>query len=586
MANRHWVGGSGNWNDTAHWAATSGGAGGQSVPTSSDDVFLSSGGSSVYITLNVDGDCRDITYSNRIQINNGTNIGVSNFTLNVYGSYIVTYNSNPTFTCADVVFRATTTGKTIGGFTGHSILPKNSVTFNGVGGEWTIQTDGWISGSGSGSSPTLNRDVIVENGSFISNGKDFSITGLKSSFSNVRNIDIDGSTILIGVRSGSATVTGWDMTVTTNLTFNAGTSTISTDSSGLHDVNFYGGGLTYYNLILDKNVSAYKTYRIYDSNTFNNVTLGFSSGQNAFTLELEQNETQTINGIFSATGFSTSPSAFFTPSTNSGPAPLNVSFADGSTFGKVILLRSTTSGVPTTISAASVSLSYVDVKDITAIGAASPFNVSGTGNINRGNNTGWTFPVASPWAWDFTDNGSTDSTIENPTYIYPGGHFTAKLTVTNGAGSSTHTEEIISIPNMYLQTTFLVGSNTDGNVQTIGAGKSDNFITDEENSGNPIFYELETQDLEFGNRSHLKKLADKIVVFSKDAGESQLAVKEDGGNYQSIPVFLNDRVNIEQNFNAEGHFLNVKWSGSSSTVSPILEGMLMTDIFDMGNTDK
>jgi len=42
MANRYWVGGSDQWNGTAgtKWALTSGGAGGQTVPTSADDVFF------------------------------------------------------------------------------------------------------------------------------------------------------------------------------------------------------------------------------------------------------------------------------------------------------------------------------------------------------------------------------------------------------------------------------------------------------------------------------------------------------------------------------------------------------------------
>lgn len=40
MANRYWVGGSGNFNDTAHWSASSGGASGASAPTSVDDAFF------------------------------------------------------------------------------------------------------------------------------------------------------------------------------------------------------------------------------------------------------------------------------------------------------------------------------------------------------------------------------------------------------------------------------------------------------------------------------------------------------------------------------------------------------------------
>lgn len=56
-ASRFWVGGTGTWDSstTAHWAASSGGAGGQSVPGSADAVTLdgSSGGGTV--TLNYGG---------------------------------------------------------------------------------------------------------------------------------------------------------------------------------------------------------------------------------------------------------------------------------------------------------------------------------------------------------------------------------------------------------------------------------------------------------------------------------------------------------------------------------------------------
>ena len=40
MANRYWIGGSGNWSDPSHWSENSGGAWGASVPTLADDVFF------------------------------------------------------------------------------------------------------------------------------------------------------------------------------------------------------------------------------------------------------------------------------------------------------------------------------------------------------------------------------------------------------------------------------------------------------------------------------------------------------------------------------------------------------------------
>ena len=42
----------------------------------------------------------------------------------------------------------------------------------------------------------------------------------------------------------------------------------------------------------------------------------------------------------------------------------------------------------------------------------------------------------SSWAWDFTNAGSTDSTSQNPSYVYSNaGTYSVKLTATNAAGS-------------------------------------------------------------------------------------------------------------------------------------------------------
>ena len=55
MANRYWVGGSGIWDstNTANWSATTGCAGGASVPTSSDDVFFDTGATNFVVSVAV-----------------------------------------------------------------------------------------------------------------------------------------------------------------------------------------------------------------------------------------------------------------------------------------------------------------------------------------------------------------------------------------------------------------------------------------------------------------------------------------------------------------------------------------------------
>jgi hypothetical protein len=66
MANRYWVGGAGSWSDTDRWATSTGGEGGVSVPSSSDDVFIDANsgfGSGGTITLDVNGSCHDFICS-------------------------------------------------------------------------------------------------------------------------------------------------------------------------------------------------------------------------------------------------------------------------------------------------------------------------------------------------------------------------------------------------------------------------------------------------------------------------------------------------------------------------------------------
>jgi hypothetical protein len=45
LADRYWVGGTGTWSssNTTNWSASSGGAGGASVPTAADNVFFDAG---------------------------------------------------------------------------------------------------------------------------------------------------------------------------------------------------------------------------------------------------------------------------------------------------------------------------------------------------------------------------------------------------------------------------------------------------------------------------------------------------------------------------------------------------------------
>jgi hypothetical protein len=111
MASRFWVGGTGTWDnaDTTHWAATSGGAGGASVPVAGDSVTFdgSSGGGTVTVnhaTLSVTtftmsaftGTIDFATNNNNIAITTSfSNTGSGTRTLNMgNGTWTVSGTSN------------------------------------------------------------------------------------------------------------------------------------------------------------------------------------------------------------------------------------------------------------------------------------------------------------------------------------------------------------------------------------------------------------------------------------------------------------------------------------------------------------
>ncbi|WP_133248510.1 gliding motility-associated C-terminal domain-containing protein [Pedobacter yonginense] len=85
----YWVGGSGNWNDGAHWSYTSGGAGSGLVPTALDDVYFddrSFSGTNQTVNINADASCRSMIWNAGAGLKTPKLTGQSNLNLNIYGS--------------------------------------------------------------------------------------------------------------------------------------------------------------------------------------------------------------------------------------------------------------------------------------------------------------------------------------------------------------------------------------------------------------------------------------------------------------------------------------------------------------------
>lgn len=140
MASRFWVGGTGTWDgsDTTHWASTSGGAGGQTVPGAADVVTFngSSGGGTVTVNTTVNitqfftsgfaGTLDFATNNNNVTTTylgfDGTatrtiNMGSGTWTLTGTSGSLFDINTSgltPSFASANLVANASAAGRTMG----------------------------------------------------------------------------------------------------------------------------------------------------------------------------------------------------------------------------------------------------------------------------------------------------------------------------------------------------------------------------------------------------------------------------------------------------------------------------------------
>lgn len=155
MADRYWVsGGTGNYNSTTNWSATSGGASGASVPTTVDNAFFnaSSGVGTVTITLG----------------SNCANLNLTGFTGNLSFANDLTVNG--------IVLNLGTGGYTVSG-------ASNLVLAGGM----TITTNGTIY-TGNVNFSNLVTYTLADN---------FSITG-KTTFSSGATTTVNGNNLNIG----------------------------------------------------------------------------------------------------------------------------------------------------------------------------------------------------------------------------------------------------------------------------------------------------------------------------------------------------------------------------------------------------
>ena len=231
MALRYWVGGTGTWDNLAllKWSLTSGGVGGQAVPTSADDVIFNSASGINTVTIATGAICGTLSTTgfrgtvafgtNAIEV--ATTAAVTCFTGNsacsVSGTPLVNITGN------------TSNTRTIAG---GSSSDANSISFNISAGSGTISVSGTIrslifSGSYTGAyantTHTISGDLTLKSGMTVDSG-----TSVRTFSSALRSQNITSAALNLNspITFNGTTTTVSNTLATTNITFSGNINTI------------------------------------------------------------------------------------------------------------------------------------------------------------------------------------------------------------------------------------------------------------------------------------------------------------------------------------------------------------------------
>lgn len=275
------------------------------------------------------------------------------------GAWVITISGSltlsPTMTWADVstgvTFASTSTWKTI---TTNWVRTNCAMTFDGVWGGWSLVWNldiTWVNATA----------LTLTNGSFNANNFNVKTYNFNSSNSNVRTLNMGSGTWEISWVTGTI----WTLLTTTNLTFNAGTSTVKLTWALTNQVNFLWWAKTYYRF-WNATTWAFAVAIWGSSNTFTEFIVNPGRTQSFWT----PTSTQTI----------TNPVFVWTP-------------------WNLITLNSLTGGTPFILAKANwwiVQMDYCSIQDMTG-SPASTWYASNSTNVSG--NTNVTFWTAPSQAW-------------------------------------------------------------------------------------------------------------------------------------------------------------------------------------------
>lgn len=205
----YWVGGSGEWNDPAHWAQSSGGPGGSCVPTAGDDVFFDANSfpsPGAVVLLNIDNPyCRSMDWTGAT--GNPTLQGSFEKNLHIFGSLTLIPNMQLDFE-GDVFFESNNPGNSIA--SSGKLFKKNAV-FDGQG-SWRLLD-----------SLDVTRYIYFNQGNLHTNDQVMACQQFQAVSSRPRSLQLGNSHVKL--RTPDYNYLNWWLNAD-NLSFDAGTSTI------------------------------------------------------------------------------------------------------------------------------------------------------------------------------------------------------------------------------------------------------------------------------------------------------------------------------------------------------------------------
>ena len=192
MADRYWVGGSATWDNTAgtKWATTSGGAGGASVPFTSDNVFFDANSGAVTVTVGA------TVYAQNLNFTGFTGTFAGTGGMVITGSLTLSSTMTRTHTGFINLDSALTTNT----ITSNGITLANQLQFLG-GGKWTLQD--------ALSNPT--GYTFLTAGTVDLNNQSWTTLNFESNNNNVRAVNF-------GTQGMTLVGTGQGVYIVTNLT--------------------------------------------------------------------------------------------------------------------------------------------------------------------------------------------------------------------------------------------------------------------------------------------------------------------------------------------------------------------------------